>query len=494
MHVLMFDIDTLRPDHLGCYGYGRDTSPNIDAIAREGVVFDEYYTPNAPCLPSRASLITGQYGIHTGVVGHGGTAGDMRLEGEDRDFTDSRSGNGLFMQFRKKGYHTVSFSSFAERHSSYWFTAGFHEVYNFGRCGGEDASVISPVVTDWIERNGDRENWFLHVNLWDPHTPYRTPAEFGNPWENEPLPDDWITDEVFREHYLHVGPHGAREINMWDDWSNPATPRHPGSLNSKEDAKRFIDNYDCGIRFADQHIGIILNKLREKGLYNDDLAIIVTSDHGENLGELGLYAEHGTADHITGRIPMIIRWKGCKQGIREGTFHDNTDLLPTVRDLLGIEGEAPIEYDGKSFAKALTDGVPCGRDSVILTQCAHVCQRSARFGDWLYLRTVHGGYHLFPKEMLFNVKEDYHMLRNLAEERPELCAYGAKLILDWVDSMMKNSESDADPMWTVLREGGPLHCRYQLDSYIERLRGTDREYGVEALKKMYPNEKKRRPR
>ena len=74
MRIILFDIDTLRPDHLGCYGYGRETSPDIDAIAAHGVRFTDYYCPNAPCLPSRASLITGQYGIHTGVVGHGGTA------------------------------------------------------------------------------------------------------------------------------------------------------------------------------------------------------------------------------------------------------------------------------------------------------------------------------------------------------------------------------------------------------------------------------------
>lgn len=86
MRVLMFDIDTLRSDHLGCYGYGRNTSPTIDSIAEEGVRFADYYCPNAPCLPSRASLITGQYGIRTGVVGHGGTAGRYALAGRNPPF------------------------------------------------------------------------------------------------------------------------------------------------------------------------------------------------------------------------------------------------------------------------------------------------------------------------------------------------------------------------------------------------------------------------
>jgi arylsulfatase A-like enzyme len=123
MKVIFLDIDTLRHDHLGCYGYKRNTSPNIDSIAAEGVRFDNYYCPNAPCLPSRASLITGQFGIRTGVVGHGGTAADLRPQGESRGFTDLYSENSLFMQFRRGGYRTASVSSFAERHSSWWFNS-----------------------------------------------------------------------------------------------------------------------------------------------------------------------------------------------------------------------------------------------------------------------------------------------------------------------------------------------------------------------------------
>ena len=84
MRVLYIDIDTLRPDHLGCYGYHRDTSPNIDRIAAQGVRFDNCYASDAPCLPSRTALISGRFGIHTGVVGHGQTAADPLIEGPGR--------------------------------------------------------------------------------------------------------------------------------------------------------------------------------------------------------------------------------------------------------------------------------------------------------------------------------------------------------------------------------------------------------------------------
>lgn len=486
MRVILFDIDTLRSDHLGCYGYKRNTSPTIDKIASEGVRFSNYYCPNAPCLPSRASLITGQYGIRTGVVGHGGTAADLRLQGKGRHFTDDFSENGLFMQFKRAGMHTVSFSTFAERHSSWWFNAGFNECFNEGSRGGESAEAVTPHVLDWIERNGDKDNWFMHVHFWDPHTPYRAPAEFGNPFENEPLADDWITDEIFAEHLLHIGPHGANEIGMWNDNFNPKCPRHPGKLENMKDMKTFMDNYDCGIKFTDDNIKLIIDLLKQKGLYGDDLCIIVTSDHGENMGEFGIYAEHATADEPTCHIPMIIKWNDCKKGYVAEGFHDNVDLLPTVKELLGTPAFGKkYQYDGNSYAQTLLEGKDCSKEAVILTQACHVCQRSARFDDYVYIRTYHGGFHLFKKEMLFNVKSDPHQLHDIAEENPAICAKGSKFILDWVDKMMIKSDYDIDPIWTVMREGGPEHSRGALSGYIERLKGTKREYGIELLKEMY---------
>lgn len=98
MKVLLLDLDSTTPSHLGCYGYHRNTSPNIDSIAAEGVIFTNYYTTDAPCLPSRTALMTGTFGIHNGVVGHGGTAADLRHEGVDREFR-SRLGSESFLDF-----------------------------------------------------------------------------------------------------------------------------------------------------------------------------------------------------------------------------------------------------------------------------------------------------------------------------------------------------------------------------------------------------------
>ncbi|MBS5387675.1 MAG: sulfatase-like hydrolase/transferase [Clostridiales bacterium] len=494
MKVLFIDIDTLRPDHLGCYGYGRNTSPNIDSIADEGVCFDNYYCSDAPCLPSRAALITGQCGIRTGVVGHGGTAADMRPWGPEREFRDVRSMGSLFTQMRRAGLYTISFSSFPERHTAWWFNAGLNECHNCGGVGHESAEAVTPSVLEWLKSNGKKKDWFLHVHYWDPHGPYRTPEEFGNPFENTPLPDNWIDKERFQEHLQHVGPHGANEIYMWNDKADPNYPRYPGKLENLKDVKYFIDQYDCGISYADQHVGKILSLLKEMQLYDEELAVIVTSDHGENLGEFGIYGEHATADIATGRIPMIIKWPGGLKGIHDFELHSNIDLLPTLRELLDIENKPAMfkhmeipegHYDGSSYAKTIRTGEKAGKKGVIISQCAHVCQRSVRFDEYLYIRTYHGGYHLFEREMLFDVRKSTHELENIAEKCPELCEKAAKILLDWQDDMMKKSQYQIDPLWTVMKENGPYHIHGQLDAYIKRLENTPRKSNIEELKKRY---------
>ena len=118
MRILYVDIDTLRPDHLGCYGYARSTSPNIDAIARDGVRFTDYYCSDAPCLPSRAALVSGRFGIHNGCINHGGINAEMRWEGRDRAMQDGFGRFSLPAVMRRAGMHTATISSFADRHGA----------------------------------------------------------------------------------------------------------------------------------------------------------------------------------------------------------------------------------------------------------------------------------------------------------------------------------------------------------------------------------------
>ncbi|OUC09540.1 sulfatase, partial [Litorilinea aerophila] len=108
MRILYIDIDSLRPDHLSCYGYHRRTSPNIDAIAAEGVRFENFYATDSPCLPSRTAFFTGHFGIRTGVVNHGGEYADLPLEGPGRGFRSRMAMESFAATLRRAGYHTAS--------------------------------------------------------------------------------------------------------------------------------------------------------------------------------------------------------------------------------------------------------------------------------------------------------------------------------------------------------------------------------------------------
>ena len=484
MRILFLDLDTLRADHLSCYGYHRKTSPYIDWISSQGVRFENYYCSDAPCLPSRAALMTGRFGIHTGVVGHGGTAADLRLQGRSRGFRDRCAVSNWPALLKQAGFQTVTISPFAERHGAWWFYAGFTQMYNPGLGGMESAEHVTPLALNWLKNYGQQDNWFLHVNYWDPHTPYRAPAEFGNPFLHDPLPD-WLTAEVLEKHRSLVGPHCARELAMYDNQSLPQYPRYLGEIKNLEDLKFHLDNYDCGIRYTDQHIGQLIETL-DKLKVLEETAIIVTADHGENQGELGIYAEHGTADEATCHIPMIIRWPGGLRGKVDKGFHYQLDWPPTLACLLGKEVNST--WEGRSYASSILKGEETGYEQLILSQCAHVCQRSVRFGPWLYIRTYHDGYHLFPEEMLFHLKEDPHEQKNLAESHPEVCGEAARRLENWHSEMMATSESSEDPMWVVLREGGPAHARGRLKSYCEYLRKTGRAWAIEELKRRHPGE------
>lgn len=488
MKILFLDIDTLRPDHMSCYGYGRKTTPHMDAVAKEGVQFSNYYCSDAPCLPSRASLITGLFGIKNGVVGHGGTAADRVLSAGKRSFFDPVDENNLTNIFRRAGMYTASISSFPERHSAWWFNAGFQEMYNEGHKGLESGEAVLPYALDWLDKNGTaRNDWFLHVHFWDPHTPYRAPEAFGNPFEKDGFVETgWINEEVLIKHKEHVGPHSANELNMFDDRESDRFPRNPGRIDDLHDVRRVIDGYDCGVAYTDYLVGKIFDRLKLLGIY-DDVAIIITGDHGENLGELGLYAEHATADHPCCHIPFIIRWPGCIKNHEDEELHYSLDLLPTVSELLGL----PIveEWDGESFANTLLKGEKQGRESLVISQMAHVCQRSARFDKWLYIRTYHDGFHLFDREMLFDLEADPYEQKDVKKEHPEICAQGAKIILEWHDKAMMEGDQLIDPLWTVMSEGGPFHTVGFLDKYCKRLEETGRVQGAKELRKRHGKKK-----
>ena len=486
MRILYVDIDTLRPDHLGCYGYHRDTSPNIDALAQQAVRFDNCYNSDAPCLPSRTALWSGRCGFHTGVVNHGGTAAQPFIEGPTRGFRDLFDATGWMSALRRVGLQTVTISPFGERHSAWHWYAGYNEIYNPGKGGMEIADDVTPIALDWIRRNGHSDGWFLHVNYWDPHTPYRTPEDFGNPFADDPRPD-WLTEEVRQRAWDGFGPHSPQESHGWgDETAYQRHPRVPAQLDSMEAVKQWIDGYDVGIRYADEHVGRLLNGLADAGVL-DDTIIVVSADHGENQGELNVWGDHQTADQPTCRVPLIVCWPGLTDSPRvDRALHYHYDWAATLIELVG--SQVPGNWDGQPFTEPFREGHERGREYLVTSQNTWSCQRGIRFDDYLCLRTYHDGYKQLEPVMLFNLAGDPHEQHDLAAERPDIVDHAMSLLADWHHEMVSTSQHNVDPMMTVLQEGGPLHTRGQLPAYLARLRATGRAHHAERLATRHPND------
>jgi choline-sulfatase len=477
MRLIYIDVDTLRPDHLGCYGYGRPTSPVIDALAARGLRFDNVHASDTPCLPSRSALSTGQFGIRNGSVNHGGPATDLFSEGERRGFRTQAAAHSWMAPLRDLGMWTASISTFAERHSAYHFDAGFNECLNLGTRGLETADQVVAMAVEWLRRHGPADDWFLHVHLWDPHTPYRTPASFGNPFHgSDPVPS-WLTEEVRAAHWLLPGPHSAQELvgfgprNVWDGY-----PRQPLQVASMNDVGRVYDGYDTGVRYADDQIGRMLEVVDDLDLTNET-AVMVSADHGENLGELGIYCDHQTADQITTRLPFVLVWPGLEllsvaPGAVDTGFHYQIDVMATVLELAGAE--VPARWDGRSFAPALAADEPTGRDHLVLSHGAWTAQRSVRFGNWICIRTYHDAFHGFPDVQLFDVAADPHEQHDVAADHPDIVAQAMAQLADWGSDALARTPHGIDPLWTVLTGAGPWHSRVDVPWYLDRLRSTGR--------------------
>ena len=453
MRVLYIDVDSLRPDHLGCYGYGRDLSPNIDAIAARGVRWERCHASDAPCMPSRTSLFSGQFGIHHGCVSHVGSRATPFPETLRTGFVTRAARNSWMQCLRDAGMHTCTFSSFADRHSAHHWLAGFSEVHDNGGRGHEGAEAWMPEALDWLERRGQQENWFLHLTFWDVHVPYHTPENFKPEVLKKPLLPEWITQAILDKHRSSPGIRSAKEA-LFLKHAQTRPDLNPAQMETLEDFQRMIDGYDTSIAYVDYWVGQILEQVEALGI-RDETAIILSADHGENLGELNAYAGHCFADAFTTRIPMIIDWPGVtnnRAGESEPAYTYHFDLAPTVCEALAAE--IPERWDAESLFPLLK-GSSKGRPHLICSQLAQTCQRSVRFengtGDYLYLRSYRKRGYEIPDELLFDLRQDPHETQDLSETHPDPLRQGRHLLAEWHQKMMGCNPNE-DPLKTVLCE------------------------------------------
>jgi choline-sulfatase len=476
MRILYVDIDSLRPDHLGCYGYERPTSPNIDRIAAEGAIVAQCYTSDAPCLPSRTTFFGLRLGIKTGIVNHGGTNADQLPEGPLRGFQRQSARMSFGEALRNADYRTVQISSFPHRHSAFHVSVGFGEVIDPGGDGSGPTLETHARAEDWLARNGAADSWFMHVNFWDPHTPYDTPLEFGHPFAAHDAPA-WITEDVIERQRASYGPQSAHKpfgLAPSFRW-----PRGAPAIKDRDSWKAWIDGYDTGIAYADAFVGRLVDQLDELGVL-EETAIVVHADHGESQGELNVYGDHHFADEYTCHVPCVVRWPGVTDLVAGRTvsgFVYSVDLAATILDLAGCE--VPATSDGQSFATGLERGELDGRTHLVLQQGAWSCQRAARWDNYLLIRSYHTGFHDLPAICAFDLASDPHLQEDLASARPDLVADGLGLVEAWVDRQLAARTND--PLRTVMAEGGPYHAAEYRGDVAAVLRDLGRDADADRL-------------
>ncbi len=311
--ILLITIDTLRADHVGCYGYFRDTTPSIDALAAEGVLFEHAIAPMATTLPSHTSLLTSSYPARHGVRGN--------FQGYQQPVPIDGTRFQTFAQLLKRvGYETAAFVSVYHLRPETGIAAGFDTFDTVpGDRGGQPIDQIARTadrttarVVDWLERR-HRAPFFLWVHYFDPHSPYTPPPQYRQ------RAGDGVALTAFMR---------QKRIPAESLW------RSRGLHNG----------YDGEIRFTDDQIGILFEALRRLGLY-DDLAIVLTADHGEGLGQHGV-REHGVIFNEQIEVPLILRLpQRARAGERVSAIVSLIDVLPTLAATLDL-GIPTAQFDG----------------------------------------------------------------------------------------------------------------------------------------------------
>jgi arylsulfatase A-like enzyme len=447
MRIIYFDIDSLRPDHLGCYGYSRPTSPNIDSVARRGIRFDRYYCSNSPCVPSRAAWLSGRYGIRNGVISNFGRGGRFRLD--INAYGGPKPENELLVrQLRRHGYYTIGFSNFADRHNALWFMNGWTEFHTPNlKSGDETADEVNAPALRWLNQNATREDYFLYINYWDVHRNYTVDKSWARRFTGSAVDQEWPDADAVAMHQSLRGRFTAHE--QFFDGKSP-TPLMPDTISSRADFEHLVTGYDAAIAYVDDRIGQVLEVLDRQGVL-DEAAVIISADHGDSLGEHGIYGDHVNADECIHRVPMVIKWPGvATAGSDSDAMRLNIDFAPTLCDLLGVP--TPEDWDGISFRENLTGSDRDGMEYVVWDCGLYAVQRAIRTRRHLLITTFDNYEYSFTPAELYDMERDPYQTNDLSEIEPDVVATCRNLLEEWTAARIGSSGTASDPIQAVLEE------------------------------------------
>ncbi len=373
--VVVVTLDTTRPDHLGLYGYFRDTSPNLDRLAAESLVFDRYVVPMALTAPSHVSLFTMLEPMEHGIQKNG-----VRFSSGPRSVP--------FAEFaRSAGLRTAAFVSATplKRHSG--IQSGF-DLFDEGREAKRLAANTVDAAIGWLTDND--APFFLWVHLFDPHTPYTAPPPFDQAFE----PDEALAARL-----------RARQVP-------DLVATRTGTVLRV--ANR-VSRYDAEILYMDAQLGRLLDHLRARDRWSRT-AVVVVGDHGEAIGEREIFG-HGEIWEEDLRAPLMVRVPGVAAR-RVGGLVATVDVLPTLLGLAPLPG-AETWLAQASGADVLAE--PEGRRAVVSRSTDQMrsdvglpTEYAVTTPRWKFVRSEDGSQRLYERE------RDPGELRDVLAEHPDV--------------------------------------------------------------------------
>ncbi len=392
-NVLFFGIDSLRRDHMSSYGYHRLTTPHIDKIASEGVLFEQHFSPSIPTTPAYASMLTGRDVFGTDVVAlrHAGPLGDhVHTMAEVLD---------------QQGYNTTCIG-FSDNPSS----RGFQTYLNYESWLPDEsgrtpkAHNLNEVAIPELERLAQEDKpFFLFLRHMDPHSPYLPPTPFERIYygDDEKDPTNRSMDPVY-------------------DFKPFATFFKSWIPEGVTDEAYITAQYDGAIAYMDACIQAIFAKLKALGLEENTL-VVVTSDHGETLYEHECYFDHHGLYDNTLIVPLIIRFPGqVPAGIRVSDVSMIQDIMPTVLELLGIESQ--IAFDGHNLSGMWRGENSLHRSEFYITECTWMRKHGWRTQEWKLICALEPDFHAKPEFELYDLLHDPLENHNIAEQEPDVVA------------------------------------------------------------------------
>lgn len=333
-NFIFISIDALRADHLGCYGYQRDTSPHIDQFAKDNILFENFFTVVPKTGPSMTSFFTGRYIQH-----HGVTTNSLRRDEAVPTITE------ILPRHFKKIAIVANLGLNKER----GYADGFDEYTNLkaGAIKMEDQSQaeLTPQAISWLKENGQKGKFFLWLHYLDPHGPLTPPPEY-----KEMFVGDQYYDPSRKIGLDYVSQDSSNENNVLG-----AVPKYQ-RLGDHNEVDYYVAQYDAEIRYTDAELKKLFDYLKASQLW-DSTIIVLTADHGEGMGENNYYFEHGRfVDDGQIHIPLVIRHPDVKKPLVVDSLLQSTDLGPTILSSYGLGFPGPV--DGVDFSKLYLNGKP----------------------------------------------------------------------------------------------------------------------------------------